>query len=325
MEKELLKVENLSVNFGTNQVLTDISFSLRQGETLALVGESGSGKSVLAKMILQLVHSPNLKIKSGSIFYREKDLLKENEIEKIRGKEISMVFQDPMSALNPTMDILAQVTEALFIHEKVLSKKECRKKAQELIVQIVDSLKDRELDKVYPSMLSGGQAQRILIAIAIIANPRLLIADEPTTALDKLVQKEILDLLKTLQKEKSLTVLFITHDLSIVRTFCQRTLVMYAGKIVESARTEELFKNPKHPYTQALLKASPSLNTQESTLFTIPGIPPKPGHTPKGCAFHPRCSYTMDCCKKAAPPLFPLRGGRSSACFLHDKKEEEKV
>ncbi len=317
---EILSVENLSISFQilgkSYKALNQVSFSLNQGECLAIVGESGSGKSTLGKSILGLNPIEKTSIETGTINYRGKDLLKltPSNLRHIRGKEISMIFQDPLASLNPTMQVGCQVLESFLIHHPKMTKQIARKKVIELFTWIGISNPEERYHH-YPHELSGGMRQRIIIAIALAPNPKLLIADEPTSSLDPTIQVQILDLLKKIQTDLKMSIIFITHDLSIVSRFASRTIVMYAGTILEDNATKKLLETPIHPYTQKLLKSIPRLNLNKSDrLIPIPGSPPSILYPIDGCPFHPRCDQALDICKKKRPSLNSCK----TACWLYD-------
>ncbi|GJG92746.1 ABC transporter ATP-binding protein [Enterococcus faecium] len=301
MEKEkLLQVKNLKVHFktfgGEVQAVRNVTFDLHKGETLAIVGESGSGKSVACKTIMRIMSS-NAIIKEGEILFNGKNLAKlpEKEMESIRGKDIAMIFQDPMTSLNPTTTIGKQIAEGIIKHQG-LSKDEAMKKAIELIDLVGIPFPEKRA-KQYPHQFSGGMRQRIVIAIALACNPKILIADEPTTALDVTIQAQILNLLKDLNKDKDSSIMLITHDLGVVYNTCDRVVVMYGGRIMEIGTVDEIFENPKHPYTIGLLKSIPrGVNTKKERLTSIEGTPPNLLKPPKGCPFYERCNEKMDMC-----------------------------
>ncbi len=299
----LLTITDLAVGFQTSRGLMravdGVSFSVGKGETVGLVGESGCGKSSVAFSILRLLPFPTGQIISGSIRFEGKELttLPERELCAIRGRDISMIFQEPMSALNPVMRVGEQIAEPIFIHEPATPKKVARERAVELLAK-VGLPNPAECAKAFPHELSGGMRQRALIAMALACSPKLIIADEPTTALDVTLQSQIMELLVSLQREMGLAILFITHDLGLVKTLCHRTLVMYAGQIVESAPTAEIFATPRHPYTTALLAARPSENsTPKSPLPSIPGRLPSFWEWDSGCRFRARCSKVCAGCE----------------------------
>lgn len=314
----MIQVKNLQVSLQsqdqTIQAVRDVSFTLHEGERLGIVGESGCGKTILMKSILQLLPS-TATIDHGEIWYQGVDLvrLSEKELQKIRGKEIGMIFQDPMTSLNPTLKIGYQIAEGYLRHFPSVTKQEAYVRALDLLIQVGISDPELRLDQ-YPHLLSGGIRQRASIALALAAKPSVLIADEPTTALDVTVQAQILDLLHHLQQGTS--TLLITHDLSIVASFCDRVLVMYAGQIVEEASVEELFANPKHPYTQRLLQAIPRLNGKGDKLHPIAGSPPDLSQPLQGCAFCSRCTEAMNICRTETPPLFDGK----ARCWLLDPR-----
>ena len=298
----ILAVENLTVEVGHAKLLRNVSFSLNEGERLGIVGESGSGKTLLARSIVKLLPS-SITITHGRVVYKDNILseMSEKQLQSVRGKEIGMVFQDPLTFLNPTKPVGVQIAEGYRRHFPQSTRLEARNVALELLHEVGIPDPENRME-YYPHELSGGQRQRVLIAIALAAKPQLLIADEPTTALDVTVQAQIMDLLKNLQQKRS--TILISHDISLVANFCDRVLVMYAGEIVEDAPIDELLKNPQHPYTQQLLKSIPSLSSSER-LATIPGSPPDLSKLILGCPFAPRCPHALDKCKLVAPPHHP--------------------
>ena len=325
----LLAVKNLCTSFPTEggvvHAVDNVSFNVRKGEAIALVGESGSGKTVTAMSIMRLVAPPG-RITSGAIRFKGRDLaqLPEKEMRTVRGNDIAMVFQEPMTSLNPVFKIGDQVAEAIRIHRRV-SKKEARKQAADMLelVSIPDPV--RRLDD-YPHQLSGGMRQRVMIAIALSCDPELLIADEPTTALDVTIQAQIMELLASLQKRLGLAVLLITHDLGIVAEFCERVIVMYTGRIVEEARVRDLFAEPAHPYTRGLLKSLPSLTTGGKRLPTIQGMVPAITHLPPGCKFNPRCPDVMPICLGREPARMIVAEEHDARCYLHgDEADPERL
>ncbi len=312
----ILEVEDLCVEVQNWKVIKNVSFSLSDGEKLGFVGESGSGKTLLMRSLIGLLPS-SISISGGTIRYGDQFLssMHEKELQKVRGKEIGMVFQDPLTFLNPTSKVGVQIAEGYRRHYPHISKAEAEAIALELLKEV--RVPDPELRlHQYPHELSGGLRQRVLIAIALAAKPRLLIADEPTTALDVTVQAQIMDLLRDLQRDKS--TILITHDLSLVASFCDRVIVMYAGEIVEDAPIDEIFSNPKHPYTEQLLKSVPSL-TSEERLISIPGSPPDLSQPIQGCAFAPRCPYASTKCHEKKPPMVQINANHKSLCWLEDK------
>lgn len=318
MEK-LLEVKNLCVNFGTYggevKAVRGVTFDLHKGETLAIVGESGSGKSVACKTIMRILSS-NGYIKDGQILFDGKDLTKisEKDMEKVRGKDIAMIFQDPMTSLNPTMTIGKQITEPIIKHQG-FSKEDARKRALELIELVGISDAEKRF-KQYPHQFSGGMRQRIVIAISLACNPKVLIADEPTTALDVTIQAQILELIKDLQEKTGVAVIFITHDLGVVANMADRVAVMYAGKIIEYGTSDDIFYDPKHPYTWGLLGSMPTLDIGDNDLYNIPGTPPDLMDPPKGDAFALRSAYAMKIDHLAEPPMFKVSDTHYAATWL---------
>lgn len=319
MGKSLLSVKNLKTYFRTDDgvipAVNDISFDLNSGGTIGIVGESGCGKSVTSLSIMGLIPQPPGEIVGGEIWFDGKDLLKlsEAEMRDVRGKDISMIFQEPMTSLNPVFTIGYQISEAVMEHEDV-SAEDAREKAIEMLKLVgIPSPKDRVDD--YPHQLSGGMRQRVMIAMALSCNPKLLIADEPTTALDVTIQAQILDLMRELRKNFGTAIMMITHDLGVIAELVENVVVMYTGKIAEIAPTEELFKNPSHPYTFGLLESIPRLDGDGERLKTIPGSVPVPGSFPEGCGFHPRCLYARELCERKFPPAFIVGDGHLATCW----------
>ncbi|SFG42008.1 oligopeptide transport system ATP-binding protein [Priestia megaterium] len=307
----LLEVKNLAVSFktygGEVQAVRGVNFHLNKGETLAIVGESGSGKSVTSQTIMRLIPMPPGRIKSGEMLFDGIDLAKktDKEMEAIRGKDIGMIFQDPMTSLNPTMKVGAQIGEVVIKHSKV-SKPEAKKRAVELLTLVGIPFPEQRVNQ-YPHEFSGGMRQRVVIAMALASNPKLLIADEPTTALDVTIQAQILELMKDIQKKTDTSIIFITHDLGVVANVADRVAVMYAGQIVEMGTVDEVFYDPKHPYTWGLLASMPSLdNEAEEELAAIPGTPPDLTNPPKGDAFAARNPYAMKIDFEQEPPMFKI-------------------
>ena len=288
---------------------------MRAGETLGVVGESGCGKSVTALSILRLVANPPGRIVGGAIRFNGKNLLdlSESEMEDIRGNHISMIFQEPMTSLNPLYTIGRQIAEAIALHQG-LSKRDALVKATDMLRRVAIPEPERRIH-AYPHQLSGGMRQRVMIAMALITKPELLIADEPTTALDVTVQAQILELIGKMQRELGMAVIFITHDLGVVSGLCDRVQVMYAGRIVETADTRTLFKDPRHPYTRALQRSIPALQSKGAELYTIPGLPPDVSKNIPGCAFAPRCEFATDRCTAANPELLELDATHAQACL----------
>lgn len=320
--KNLIEIKNLRTSFFTSagevKAIDGVSFNIGEGETIGLVGESGCGKSMTALSIMQLVPKPHGKIVEGEILFEGRDLTKlsEKELCKIRGDKIAMVFQEPMTSLNPVYTVGNQITEAIRLHLG-LDKKAAREKAAHMLSLVgIPSPEDRLDD--YPHQMSGGMRQRVMIAMALSCHPSLLIADEPTTALDVTIQAQILDLLKELKKEMGMSVLLITHDLGIIADITSRAAVMYAGKIVEMAPTRDIFYNPKHPYTEGLLRSIPKLTDSCPTkkrLETIPGVVPNLLHLPQGCGFQERCPYKTKECSKNPPLLREIGKGHFLSCW----------
>ncbi|EMJ5512521.1 ABC transporter ATP-binding protein [Clostridioides difficile] len=317
--EHLLEVNNLSVSFkveeGEVQAVRNVSFNLKKGETLAIVGESGCGKSVLCKSLMRILPY-NGYIKNGEVLLKSSDLVKksEKEMEDIRGKNISMIFQDPMTSLNPTISIGKQIAEAVIIHQGI-SKSEAKKRAIELI-ELVGIDNPEKRFKQFPHHFSGGMRQRIVIAVALACNPDVLIADEPTTALDVTIQAQIIDLIKDLQHKIGLSIIFITHDLGVVATIADRIAVMYAGKIVEIGTVEDIFYDPRHPYTWGLLGSLPTLDSQDDYLYNIPGMPPNLLNPPKGDAFAIRNKNALKIDYEKEPPMFKINDTHSAATWL---------
>ncbi|MBU5485460.1 ABC transporter ATP-binding protein [Clostridium sp. MSJ-11] len=319
---KLLEVKDLTVSFhtyaGEVQSVRGVSFDLEEGETLAIVGESGCGKTVTSKSIMRLIATPPGEIKEGSqILFEGKDILKMNdkELREIRGESISMIFQDPMTSLNPTMKIGNQIAESLIIH-RGMNKKEALEEAVKMLKLVNIPNAEKRVNQ-YPHEFSGGMRQRAMIAIALACNPKILIADEPTTALDVTIQAQIMDLIRELQNKLGTAVMLITHDLGVVANVASKIQVMYAGKVIEKGTTDELFFNAKHPYTWALLKSVPRLDTgHKDELYSIKGTPPDLLKPPVGCPFASRCDYCMQICKEEMPELTKLSETHSVHCWL---------
>ncbi|MBI5774623.1 MAG: ABC transporter ATP-binding protein [Verrucomicrobia bacterium] len=315
----LLKVTNLKTSFHTRngvvRAVDGVSFVLGAGETLGIVGESGSGKSVTCYSIMGLIPQPPGRIEGGQAMFGDMDLLRcgPEELRRIRGARISMIFQDPMTSLNPYLRIEDQLIEPLLIHEKIERSSAIKRAIAALEEVGVPDAAQRI--RSYPHEFSGGMRQRVMIAMALITKPQLLIADEPTTALDVTVQAQILELIKKLQRERGMAVIWVTHDLGVVAGFCDRVLVMYAGRIVESAPTQQIFKHPLHPYNRALQKSIPALQAKGAELYTIPGAPPDLARKPEGCAFAPRCEFAADKCRAGEMPLKEAEQGHATACW----------
>ena len=319
MEK-ILQVKDLNISFhtfaGEVKAIRGISFDLYKGETLAIVGESGSGKSVTTKSIMRLLPEHNSEIKSGEILFNNKDLTKltDKQMQKIRGHDISMIFQDPMTSLNPTMKIGNQIMEPLIKHQK-MSRAAAKERAVELLKLVGIPKPEIRVDQ-YPHQFSGGMRQRVVIAIALACNPQVLIADEPTTALDVTIQAQILELMKDLQNKIDTSIIFITHDLGVVANVADRVAVMYGGKIIEIGTADEIFYNPQHPYTWGLISSMPDLETNDEELFSIPGTPPDLLDPPKGDAFAARNPYAMKIDLEQQPPFFKVSETHYAATWL---------
>lgn len=322
MAERLLDVKNLRTFFSTEEGLAkavdDVTFHVDRGETLGIVGESGCGKSVTALSVMRLIPNPPGEIVSGEITFDGIDVraLPEEKMRRIRGNEISMIFQEPMTSLNPVFTCGDQIMEAIRLHQKV-DKTEAKKRAIEMLKLVGIPAPEQRVDE-YPHQLSGGMRQRVMIAMALSCNPKLLIADEPTTALDVTVQAQILKLIAGLQKQFNMSVIIITHDLGVVAEVTKRVIVMYAGKIVEEGDIRTIFKSPKHPYTQGLLKSIPNPKKKVNRLAVIEGVVPVPTEFPEGCKFHPRCPVAEERCKHAEPPLLTYDGenGLSTRCWV---------
>ena len=322
MKEKILEVKNLEVSFktyaGISHAVRGIDFNLHKGETLAIVGESGCGKTVSSKAIMRLLPESNTIIGENSeVLFHGEDLLKKNKksMRKIRGKQISMIFQDPMTCLNPTKPVGKQIVEAIQ-HHRHLSKAEAKAEAIKYL-SLVNIPNPEERAKQYPHEFSGGMRQRAMIAMALSCNPKLLIADEPTTALDVTIQAQIMDLLAEIKEKTSTAIILITHDLGVVASMADRVAVMYAGKVVETGTCEDIFYRNAHPYTQALLKSLPSVDMNKTQrLVSIPGTRPVLLNPPKGCGFGARCTHCMKICHEEQPPVFKVGEGHEAACWL---------
>ncbi len=321
-DNPILKVEGLMTEFrtehGTVKAVDHVSFELRIRETLGIVGESGSGKSVTNLSVLRLIKYPQGRITGGKVIFKGNNILasSERDIRSIRGKHISMIFQDPLTSLNPVIRIWPQIAEALIIHHG-LTKREAKTKSIEMLKLVGIPDADRYAGG-YPHELSGGMRQRVMIAMALSCNPEILIADEPTTALDVTIQAQILDLIKNLSDRHSTATIMVTHDLGVVAGTCDSVCVMYAGRIVEQAVTDDLFYDPKHPYTQALLDSIPRIDqAEQKRLYSIPGAPPNLVDMPKGCPFHPRCKKAVAICSKQYPPETIFNNSHTVSCWLY--------
>ncbi len=320
MSKELLlQLDDLKTYFytedGVVKAVDGVTFEIYKGETLGVVGESGCGKSVTSLSIMRLIPNPPGKIEGGHIWFEGEDLVSKSgsEMRKIRGNDISMIFQEPMTSLNPVFTVGDQIAEAIILHQKV-SKKEAIEKAIEMLRKVgIPSPEKRVYE--YPHQLSGGMRQRVMIAMALSCNPKLLIADEPTTALDVTIQAQILELMKELKDEFNTAIMMITHDLGVVAEVCDRVAVMYAGKVVEYSDVKTIFGRPQHPYTWGLLKSIPKLEGNPERLMTIEGVVPNPLYLPEGCKFHPRCRFATDKCRESEPEIEDLKPGHSVRCW----------
>ncbi|MCX7772583.1 MAG: ABC transporter ATP-binding protein [Clostridia bacterium] len=302
------------------KAVNGVSFKINEGETVCVVGESGCGKSVTALSLMRLVQTPPGEIVSGEIIYNGRDLLKadENDIRHLNGNEISMIFQEPMTSLNPVFKVGEQIAESIMLHEK-LSPAEAKAKAINMI-ELVNIPRAAGVYESYPHQLSGGMRQRIMTAMALSCNPKLLIADEPTTALDVTIQAQILDLIRDMKKKLGMSVMLITHDLGVVAEMADYVVVMYAGKVIEEGPVLEIFKNTKHPYTLGLLKSKPVITNRQERLYSIPGQVPNPIGLQDSCYFHGRCEHCMDICTNKIPPLMDIGNGHKVACRLFDKE-----
>ncbi len=314
----LLEIQNLIVEFvnGSNRarVISDLSLELGRNETLGIVGESGSGKSVTSLAVMRLLPPASSHVE-GQILFDGKDLLavSEREMQDVRGNKIAMIFQEPMTSLNPIHPIGKQIAESVMLHSRA-TKKEAMARALELL-ELCGIPDPKQRLKEYPHQMSGGMRQRVMIAIALACDPQLLIADEPTTALDVTIQAQILELMKNIKKHREMSIIMITHDLGIVYDFCDRVVVVYTGEVVESAPVQDLFDQPLHPYTQGLVQALPRLGYPADRLEAIEGMVPDAGNMPEGCHFHPRCKYATDRCRAEHPPLTKRPDGRCVRCF----------
>lgn len=323
----LLKVEDLSIKFksrqGVVQAVGGLSFDIKQGHSLGIVGESGSGKSVTSLAIMGLLQKAVTDI-TGKIQFEDVDLLTSSPeyMRKMRGKSVSMIFQEPMTSLNPLHTCGKQIMEPILIHQKGIRKKEAEKTAIELLRMVGIPSPEQRFHE-YPHQMSGGMRQRIMIAIALACEPKLLIADEPTTALDVTIQAQILDLMNRLIKKRDMSLILITHDLGVVKEMCDEIVVMYTGQIVEKSPTTAVFTQPLHPYTKGLLNAIPKISRKVDRLEAIEGTVPDALNLPNGCSFHPRCQFATDRCKNEAPLLFLQEDGREVRCFLYDKTKKE--
>lgn len=326
MSENLLEVKNLKTYFfidgGVVKSVDDVSFNVKPGKTLGVVGESGCGKSITSLSIMQLVETPPGKIVGGEIIYNGENLLGKNadEMRKIRGGEIAMIFQEPMTSLNPVFTVGQQIMEALTIHT-VMDKNKAKERAIEMLKLVKIPLAEKRFNE-YPHQLSGGMRQRVMIAMALSCNPKLLICDEPTTALDVTIQAQILDLINELKEKLGTSIMMITHDLGVIAEVADDVMVMYAGKIVEYGTADQIFETPMHPYTHGLMNCIPKLNDENETrLHVIPGMVPSPDRMPKGCAFCPRCSEAKKICEEKMPELMEVNG-QKVRCFKYTSEWE---
>ncbi|MGM0302655.1 oligopeptide transport system ATP-binding protein [Enterococcus sp. AZ048] len=328
MEKELLRVEGLTVKFRTYNgevtAVNNLELLLNENETLGIVGESGSGKSVTSLSIMGLLDESTSSV-SGRALFKGTDLvaMKEKEKQQFRGNHLAMIFQEPMTSLNPLHKCGNQIIESMLIHTDC-SKAEAKKKAIELLKLVGIPAPEQRFNE-YPHQMSGGMRQRVMIAMALACDPQLLIADEPTTALDVTIQAQILEVLKELRDRLKMGIILITHDLGVVSEVCDRVIVMYTGKVVEEGLIREILDDPKHPYTEGLIAAIPAINDQKGELSSIEGVVPQLDDMPKGCSFHPRCPYAMPICKEKRPAITTIEHGRKVRCFKYSTEEEIEV
>ncbi len=328
VEQPVLNVSKLETHFFTDDgeipAVDSVDFHINKGEVLGIVGESGSGKSVTSLSIMQLIQAPG-KVVGGEITYKGENLLtkSEKEMRKIRGNEIGMIFQEPMTSLNPVFRIGNQLIEGIRIHKKWSKKKSWEHAIS--ILKLVGLPRAEELMNEYPHQLSGGMRQRVMIAMAMACDPEVLIADEPTTALDVTIQAQILELMKKLNRETNTSIILITHDLGVVAEICDRIVVMYSGKIVEQGKTSDIFQQPKHPYTIGLIESVPDVRVRKDRLYSIPGNVPKPGSIQKGCHFAPRCSFAFDKCFEEDPVLLETGSNQQARCWLHEDEKKAAV
>ena len=324
--KELLRIEDLEIRYETDDgivyALNGVSLHVDEGETLGLVGETGAGKTTLAKGILRLIQTPPGKIVNGKVYFGGKDILamSDHDLHQVRGNAISMVFQDPMTSLNPVMTVGEQIEEVIAVHNSNLSKEEIRERAIAMLRRVGISA-DR-IDE-YPHQFSGGMKQRVIIAIALACNPKLRLADEPTTALDVTIQAQVLDMIRKLKTEMNTAMILISHDLGVVAQTCDRVAIIYAGRIVETGNLRDIYKNPKHPYTIGLLDSIPSLTKDAKRLKPIKGLMPDPTDLPTGCPFAPRCNYATAACSEAVPDLADRGNGHLVRCIMDISGKEE--
>ncbi|MNB65217.1 Oligopeptide transport ATP-binding protein OppD [compost metagenome] len=324
MNENILNIKNLKTHFFTDEAtvraVDGVDLQLLKGETLGIVGESGSGKSMMSLSIMGLVPSPPGKIVDGEIHFNGTNLvgLNDSKYRKVRGNEISMIFQEPMTSLNPVFTIGRQLMEVYRYHQ-ALPRKEAREKSTEMLRMVGISMPEKRMNE-YPHQLSGGMRQRVMIAMALACNPKLLIADEPTTALDVTIQAQILSLMRELQARYHTSIILITHNLGVVAGMADKIMVMYAGKVMEYTDTVTIFSDPKHPYTEGLLESIPRINKPVERLSAIPGTVPSPQHFPAGCRFHPRCKYAMPICLEKEPELIPMADGTQVRCWKYGEE-----
>lgn len=324
MANNILEIKNLTIQFQSDndiiQAVNGVNFTIKNGETLGLIGETGAGKTTTALSILNLVPQPQGKIMSGEILLDGQDVLKKNvlELRAMRGNDVAMIFQDPMTALNPVKKVGVQIAEGIRLHQNC-SKQEALERAKDML-EIVGISRDRANE--YPHQFSGGMKQRVVIAIALACQPKFLIADEPTTALDVTIQAQVLDLMRTLRRKFNMSMLMITHDFGIVAETCDRVAVMYAGEIVEMGTLEDVFESHKHPYTKGLFNSIPDMEVDQDELRPIPGLMPDPSNLPVGCPFHPRCEFATEHCINERPCTINLTDSHSVKCWLYADKAE---
>ncbi|PLR91591.1 ABC transporter ATP-binding protein [Bacillus sp. T33-2] len=329
MNTPILEVRDLAVSFKSKHeslpAVDGVSFQIQPSETVCIVGESGSGKSVTSLAIMGLLSQPTGKVNRGEILLKGENLLNKSkkEIRQVRGNEIAMIFQEPMTSLNPVFTVGDQIAESLRYH-RGLKKKDAMDKSVDLLRMVGIPSPEQRVHE-YPHQLSGGMRQRIMIAMALACDPKLLIADEPTTALDVTIQAQVLELMKGLKEKLGMSILLITHDLGVVADMADRVVVMYAGKVVEEASVWDIFQRPYHPYTLGLLEAMPSLEGQTGRLQTIKGVIPNPLNKPEGCLFHPRCPFATDKCRESEPEAEQVEKGRRVACWHYSKLREQEV
>jgi hypothetical protein len=321
-EENILEIKGLEITYeveeGTVRAVNNIDISLGKGKTLGLVGETGAGKTTTALAVLRLVPDPPGVIKNGEIFLEGKNIFNytEKDMELIRGDQVSMIFQDPMTSLNPVLTVGDQIAEVIMIHQS-LNKKQAYEKAKDML-ELVGIPGDRAGE--YPHQFSGGMKQRVVIAIALACNPKVLIADEPTTALDVTIQAQVLELMKNLRDKYGTSMILITHDLGVVAEICDEVSIMYAGKIIEHGNLVDIFDNHKHPYTEGLFNSLPNIEDKGEPLKPIPGLVPDPSNLPSGCAFHPRCPYAKDICKDQVPEKICINDTHTVSCLMYAEK-----